>query len=102
MTTSIGDVRIQHTGNMANLGWNKNLCFQARDALYECVDAQENGNKFRCPDQLYAYDMWCPAEFRRLHTAKRQKDKLDELVYDKEWLERNNYAKQTLFHGVPH
>ena len=43
--------------------WNKKLCFAARDALYECVDATPNGNKYRCPDELYAYEMWCPVDF---------------------------------------
>jgi hypothetical protein len=62
------DERFQLMGNSHNYMWNKKLCFQARDALFDCVDQQENGNKFRCPDQLYAYEMWCPPDFIRIHS----------------------------------
>ena len=69
-------------GNNQQFGWNKKLCFEARDTLYDCVDAQPNGNKLRCPDELYAYEMWCPNEFRLMHSAQRRKDKLDDIAYD--------------------
>jgi len=60
-------------GNFHSYKYNKKLCFEARDSLFECVDQQENGNKYRCPDQLYAYEMWCPPDFRKLHTSLRRK-----------------------------
>ncbi len=88
---------------MANNGqtaWNKKLCFEARDTLFECVDRQENGNKLRCPDQLYAYEMWCPPEFRRVHTAQRSKQQLDAKLYDPAWVASVNQAKQTVSHGA--
>jgi hypothetical protein len=75
-------------------GWNKKLCFEARDVLFECADAQENGNKFRCPDELYAYEMWCPNDFRRIHSQLKRRRDLEDEMYDKEDLdaisERNN------------
>ena len=67
------DLKIYALGNNAQYAFNKKLCFEARDTLYECVDSQENGNKLRCPDQLYAYEMYCPADFRRVHTFQRSK-----------------------------
>lgn len=91
------DTKLAFLGNhftSHNFGWNKKLCFEARDTLYDCADAQDNGNKYRCPDELYAYEMYCPNDFRRIHSVlKRQKD-LDEEMYDKAQLdaisERNN------------
>ena len=83
-------------GNNAQYAFNKKLCFEARDTLYDCVDAQENGNKLRCPDQLYAYEMYCPPDFRRVHTFQRSKQQLDASMYDKEWVDSVNKAKQTI------
>ena len=87
------DNKLYAMGNGSQLQWNKKLCFEARDTLYDCVDAQPNGNKFRCPDQMYAYEMWCPAEFRRIHTAERSKRKLDESMYDSQWVAAVNASK---------
>ena len=89
-------------GNNTQFAWNKKLCFEARDALYECVDSQPNGNKLRCPDQLYAYEMWCPTEFRRIHSYKKHKDQRDEKIYDQEWLQRYNIEKQTILPSRSH
>ena len=75
---TLSDVKLFAMGNNQQQGWNKKLCFEARDSLYDCVDGQSNGNKLRCPDQLYAYEMWCPTEFRRIHSHKRDMDKRDE------------------------
>lgn len=96
---NIGDERFQFMGNSHNYQWNKKLCFQARDTLFECVDAQENGNKFRCPDQLYAYEMWCPPDFRRIHSNKRRKEKIDAEIYDAEWVNRVNRERQGIHSG---
>ena len=63
------DSKLAFLGNhyTAQSGWNKKLCWEARDTLFACVDAPDsNGNKFRCPDELYAYEMWCPNDFRRM------------------------------------
>lgn len=43
------DNGINTYGNPGNYTWNKKLCFEARDTLYECVD-NSGGNKYRCPD----------------------------------------------------
>ena len=90
---NLSDERFHYLGNFHTYSFNKKLCFQARDSLYECVDQTENGNKFRCPDQLYAYEMWCPPDFRRIHSQKRRKDKMDAQIYDKEWVDKINYEK---------
>jgi len=47
---SLSDDRFYTIGNFHHYQYNKKLCFQARDSFYDCVDQQENGNKFRCPD----------------------------------------------------
>lgn len=86
-------------GNSQQIAWNKKLCFEARDTLYDCVDATPNGNKLRCPDQLYAYEMWCPAEFRRMQSANFQKQALDQAQYDADWVNKVNRAKQTITNG---
>ena len=96
---SLSDTKIWAMGNNTQVAWNKKLCFEARDVLYDCVDRQENGNKLRCPDELYAYEMWCPGEFRRSHTAQREKQKLDAQIYDPKWVESVNYGKQTISYG---
>ena len=77
-------------------GWNKKLCFEARDTLFACTEAQENGNKYRCPDELYAYEMWCPNEFRRVQShLKRQRD-LDEVMYDKSQVDAISLRNNTI------
>lgn len=96
MTSLHSDDRLSQIGNPANFGWNKKLCFQARDSLFECTDSQENGNKFRCPDELYAYEMWCPADFRRVHATKRRRDSLDALNYTEQYIADLNREKQTI------
>lgn len=79
---TISDVKLFAMGNSQQTAWNKKLCFEARDSFTDCVDTQPNGNKLRCPDQLYAYEMWCPTEFRRMTTQKRAKQQLDASMYD--------------------
>ena len=78
-------------------GWNMKLCWEARDTLFGCVDKHENKNKFRCPDELYAYEMWCPADFRRVASMNKLRQDRDALNYDKEWLLRNAIQKQSIF-----
>lgn len=87
------DVKLFAMGNSQQHGWNKKLCFEARDSLYDCVDTQPNGNKLRCPDQLYAYEMWCPVEFRRLHSHQRDRNQRDAEMYDADWVNSVNYMK---------
>ena len=96
---SIHDEKVFLVGNPHNYSFNKKLCFQARDGLFDCVDQQENGNKFRCPDQLYAYEMWCPPDFRRMHSQMRRKNKRDEELYDVDLLAKLNYEKQAIRTG---
>ena len=86
------DHRIAFLGNhfTAQNGWNKKLCFEARDTLFACADSQENGNKYRCPDELYAYEMWCPSDFRHKHSNLKRKADIDAQMYDKEWVDSVN------------
>ena len=67
--------------NGNSTAWNKKLCFEARDTLLSCVDSQPNGNKFRCPDELYAYEMWCPTEVRRMTSMRRVKDQTEASLF---------------------
>ena len=85
-------------GNGQHQQWNKKLCFEARDTLFECIDSQPNKNKFRCPDQMYAYEMWCPTEFRTLASAQKRRNDLDEQIYDRDWVLQLNRTKQTVTH----
>ena len=90
------DDRLLIVGNPTNYAWNKKLCFMARDALFECTDAQSNKNKFRCPDELYAYEMWCPVDFRRVQSTNRRREERDALNYDPKFIEELNRKKQTI------
>lgn len=99
MAINISHERLRFLGNHHQYDWNKKLCFQARDTFFDCVDATENGNKYRCPDQLYAYEMWCPPDFRRIHSMEKSKEKIDKEMYDPEWVQKVNSDKQTIKHG---
>ena len=35
---TFSDAKLFAMGNTHQPGWNKKLCFEARDSLYECVD----------------------------------------------------------------
>ena len=69
--------RLVLAGNNAQHSYNKKLCFEARDTLKSCIDKQSNGNKFRCPDELYAYEMWCPTEVKRLTSMQAVREAND-------------------------
>ena len=84
---TLQDAKLYLMGNSQHEGWNKKLCFEARDVLKDCVDAQPNGNKFRCPDQLYAYEMWCPTAFRRIQSSNWRKQDLDAQMYTQEYVD---------------
>ena len=73
--------RLTASGHAAHHSWNKKLCFEARDTLLSCVASQPNGNKYRCPDQLYAYEMWCPTEVKRLTSMQQRQDERDAAVF---------------------
>ena len=98
---NLSDDRFHYLGNFHGYTFNRKLCFQARDSLFECVDDTNtgNGNKFRCPDQLYAYEMWCPIDFRRIHSNRRRKNNIDSQMYDEDWVEKVNIDRQTLKNG---
>ena len=98
---NLSDDRFFFMGNFHGYNFNRKLCFQARDSLFDCVDdpATGNGNKHRCPDQLYAYEMWCPTDFRRIHSAQRRKQKIDAELYTDDFVESVNIDKQTLKTG---
>ena len=78
--------RMTAMGWGAQQSWNKKLCFEAKDTLFACVDKQENGNKFRCPDELYAYEMWCPTEVKRLSSVQRRAEERDAALFDQTML----------------
>ena len=65
------------TGGQPHHTWNKKLCFEARDTLLSCVNRQSNGNKYRCPDELYAYEMWCPTVAQRMNSVEIRQDERD-------------------------
>ena len=88
--------RLTLTGTQTQQIWNKKLCWEAKDTLFACVDRQENGNKFRCPDELYAYEMWCPTEVRRLESAKRVREEREATMFTPEMLAKLNLEKQTI------
>jgi hypothetical protein len=46
--------------------------------------------------------MWCPPDFRKIHSQKRRKQKLDDQLYDADWLAKLNIDKQTLKTGHYH
>jgi hypothetical protein len=98
---NLSDDRFFFMGNAHGYNFNRKLCFQARDSLFDCVDDPNtgNGNKYRCPDQLYAYEMWCPTDFRRIHSAQRRKQKIDAEIYDDDYVQKVNIDKQTLKSG---
>ncbi len=77
--------------------WNKKLCFQARDSLFDCIDRSENGNKYRCPDELYAYEMWCPVDFQRIQSRNRRIQQREDDMYDLDEVAILNKEKQTPF-----
>ena len=74
--------RLWAGGHSGQQMWNKKLCWEAKDTLFACVDKQPNQNKFRCPDELYAYEMWCPAEMRRLTSAKRVQEERESHLFN--------------------
>ena len=81
------------------VGWNRKLCFESRDTLFQCADAQENKNKFRCPDELYAYEMWCPGDFRRIHSQVKRKADREADMYSNEFLSKLNSDKARIKKG---
>ena len=88
--------RLTLSGNYTQQVWNRKLCWEAKDTLFACVDRQENGNKFRCPDELYAYEMWCPTEVRRLESVRRVKEQREANMFDAAMLAKLNLEKQTI------
>ena len=88
--------RLTLSGNYTQQVWNRKLCWEAKDTLFACVDRQENGNKFRCPDELYAYEMWCPTEVRRLESVRRVKEQREATMFDAAMLAKLNLEKQTI------
>merc|ERR1711865_210776 len=87
-------MRIADGGYSEQNGWNKKICWEAKDVLFECANSQENKNKYRCPDELYAYEMWCPPAFRRIHASRHRAEERDDLIYTKEGLAKYNKERQ--------
>ena len=87
-------------GNQGVYNYNKSLCFQATDLLKACTDKQDNKNRFRCPDELYAYEMYCPPDYQTIERQRQRKQALDEQTYNKDWLARINYERQVVHANV--
>ena len=75
------------------------MCFAASETLIECAEAQENGNKYRCPDELYAYEQWCPNDFRRMNSIFKRRADRDEEMYTKEYIDNINSEKLRIKKG---
>ena len=43
--------------------------------------------------------MWCPVDFRRVHSEKRRKDKIDAQIYDPEMVNKVNRERQIIKTG---
>jgi hypothetical protein len=43
--------------------------------------------------------MWCPNDFRRMHSVMKRKSDLDDQMYDKELVDKINADKQYLYTG---
>ena len=101
MTTKANDGKIAFLGNhyMEHIGWNRKLCFEARDTLFSCTD-EKGGNKFKCPDELYAYEMYCPVGFRRIHAFRKRSGDRDAELYSKEYLADINSDKAHIKSGI--
>ena len=96
MVHPMADDRVYFMGQQYASAMNRKMCFQARDLLADCVDAQPNGNKMRCPDELYAYEMWCPNDFRFVTQKDRRREQFDRENYNPEFIAENNRRKQTI------
>ena len=93
MSMQTKDLRFAFMGNhyTSQNGWNRKMCFEARDTLFECVDRDgNNNNKYMCPDELYAYEMWCPNDFRRMHSQWKRRADIESEMYDKEMVDKIN------------
>ncbi|CAI2383789.1 unnamed protein product [Moneuplotes crassus] len=73
--------------------FNRKLCYQAYDTLNECISKQDNKNKYRCPDELYAYDQFCPSSFQSMVKVNRYRNDLERAFYDQEALDQINKEK---------
>ena len=76
--------------------FNRKLWFQAFDSLNEWIESQENKNKFRCPDQLYAYEQWCPRDFQTFHAIERYDYDVKRNVFDADYLKSMFREKQSI------
>ena len=96
-----GDGHYAFMGNHYNEqhGWNRKLCFEARDTLFQCTDSL-GGNKFKCPDELYAYEMWCPTDFRRMQSIRKRKADRDATLYSAEMLANLNSERAHIKKGT--
>ena len=86
-----------HVGQSFYYQWNKKMCFQAYDTLKSCVAQHDNENKYRCPDELFAYEQWCPTDFQANMRQRNRQEKLDKIVYDQEFLDTLHKQKQSIY-----
>ena len=43
--------------------------------------------------------MWCPPDFRHIHSTMKRKEQVDKELYDEEWVRRVNKEKQSVRSG---
>lgn len=73
---------VLYTGLGAHMQQNTRLCWQAHDEYYSCIDEIQNKdkaiNKYKCMNQLYAYESYCHPHFiksRQLYHALELRDR---------------------------
>ena len=97
----MGDPKLAFLGNhyTEQHGWNRKLCFEARDTLFSCTE-DKGGNKFKCPDELYAYEMWCPTDFRRMQSVRKRAADRDADMYTKSYIDNLNSERAHIKSGI--
>jgi hypothetical protein len=87
--------------------FDRRLCFQAHDNYYECINQQtENGesnyklfylgiNKFKCMDQLYMYETYCPSYFIKMRKYRYHNNVRDKENWTKDQVDLINFRRNT-------
>jgi len=71
---------------------DKRLCFQAHDNYFECIESQhtDDPNKFKCIDQLYAYQTYCTNDFIYRRKQRFLKNEMDKKIWTQDRLDLIN------------
>ena len=73
--------------------YNKKLCFHAYNSLKECATT----NKYRCPDELYAYEQWCPPQFQAIKAQEKYFYDLEKDTFTEDFLKSVNRGRQAMY-----